>query len=70
MVKNTYKNITKDEKINLYLKLVDYLNYKEENPLLLQRQSHFPLENKEDVSDEKRSHLCETECRQERQREH
>lgn len=30
MVKNTYKNITKEEKINLYLKFIDYLNYKED----------------------------------------
>lgn len=30
MVTNTYKNITKEEKINLYLKFIDYLNYKED----------------------------------------
>lgn len=30
MVINTYKNITKEEKMNLYLKFVDYLNYKED----------------------------------------
>ncbi len=30
MVKNTYKNITKDEKIQLYLKIIEQLHYKED----------------------------------------
>lgn len=52
MIKNIYKNITKEEKINLYLKFIDYLNYKEDN------------------YNEKRSDLCKTEHRQERQCEY
>ena len=48
IVKNTYKHITEDEKMQLYIRLVEQIYYKEDK------------QNEK----QNRSNLCQTECRQ------